>query len=87
MRRQFFRSRVFCRNGVPALLTGRQTPILAKSYRCSLLTITLLVVAFMLVFPSEQAAHEIPADVTVQALVKPDGTRLRVLVRVPLEAL
>lgn len=87
MRRQFFRSRVFCRNGVPALLTGRQTPILAKSYRWSLLTITLLVVAFMLVFPSEQAAHEIPADVTVQALVKPDGTRLRVLVRVPLEAL
>ena len=87
MRRQFFRSRVFCRNGVPALLTGRQTPILAKSYRWSLLTMTLLVVVFMLVFPSYQAAHEIPADVTVQALVKPDGTRLRVLVRVPLEAL
>ena len=87
MRRQFFRSRVFSSNGVPVLLTGRQTPILAKSYRWSLLTITLLVVAFMLVFPSEQAAHEIPADVTVQALVKPDGTRLRVLVRVPLEAL
>tara|TARA_B100001123_G_scaffold404922_1_gene494794 strand:+ start:1481 stop:2914 length:1434 start_codon:yes stop_codon:yes gene_type:complete len=87
MRRQFFRSRVFSSNGVPVLLTGRQTPILAKSYRWSLLTSTLLVVAFMLVFPSEQAAHEIPADVTVQALVKPDGTRLRVLVRVPLETL
>ena len=61
--------------------------MLAKSYRWSLLTITLLVVVLLLVFPSDQAAHEIPADVTVQALVKPDGTRLRVLVRVPLEAL
>ncbi|HIO22143.1 MAG TPA: HupE/UreJ family protein [Nitrospirales bacterium] len=87
MHRQFFRRRVFCRNGAPALLTGRQSSILVKSYRWSLVTMTLVVVVLMLGFPSYQAAHEIPADVTVQALVKPDGTRLRVLIRVPLEAL
>jgi hypothetical protein len=32
-------------------------------------------------------AHDIPADVTVQAFLKPEGQRLRLLVRVPLEAL
>ncbi len=31
--------------------------------------------------------HEIPSDVTVQAFVKPDGNRLYLLVRVPLEAM
>jgi len=32
-------------------------------------------------------AHDIPADVTVQAFVKPEGSRLRLLVRVPLKAM
>ncbi|MGH7506238.1 MAG: hypothetical protein ACRELX_11330, partial [Longimicrobiales bacterium] len=32
-------------------------------------------------------AHEIPADVTVVAFVKPDGDRLRLVVRVPLAAI
>lgn len=32
-------------------------------------------------------AHEIPTDVTVLAFVRPDGDRLHVLVRVPLEAM
>jgi len=32
-------------------------------------------------------AHDIPADVTIQAFLKPEGQRLRLLVRVPLEAL
>jgi len=32
-------------------------------------------------------AHDIPNDVTVQALLKPDGQRLRLLVRVPLQAM
>lgn len=46
-----------------------------------------LVVAFVLFLPSWPEAHEIPADVTVQAFVKPDGDRLRLLVRVPLESM
>lgn len=33
------------------------------------------------------AAHDIPSDVTIQAFLKPDGQRLRMLVRVPLVAL
>ena len=37
--------------------------------------------------PSRPAAHEIPARVTVQAFVAPEGARLRLLVRVPLEAM
>jgi hypothetical protein len=32
-------------------------------------------------------AHDIPSDVTVQAFVKPEDTRLRLLVRVPLKAM
>jgi hypothetical protein len=37
--------------------------------------------------PTVAGAHDIPADVTIQAFLKPDGHRLRLLVRVPLEAL
>jgi len=37
--------------------------------------------------PTVARAHDIPADVTIQAFLKPDGHRLRLLVRVPLEAL
>jgi hypothetical protein len=33
------------------------------------------------------AAHEVPNDVTVQAMLKPEGQRLRLLVRVPLAAM
>jgi hypothetical protein len=32
-------------------------------------------------------AHEIPTDVTVRAFLKPEGSRMRLLVRVPLEAM
>jgi hypothetical protein len=41
----------------------------------------------MLVWSARTAAHDIPADVTVQALVKPAGQTLSVLVRVPLGAM
>jgi hypothetical protein len=33
------------------------------------------------------AAHEIPSDVTVRAFVKPEGRRMQLLLRVPLEAI
>src|SRR5580698_3960216 len=32
-------------------------------------------------------AHEIPNDITIQAFLKPEGQRLRLLVRVPLTAM
>ena len=41
----------------------------------------------VLLTPTSREAHEIPADVTVHAFVKPEGTVLRFLVRVPLEAM
>src|SRR5262249_12252757 len=43
--------------------------------------------AFLFGAPERPAAHEIPANVTVLMFVKPEGQRLRVLVRVPLEAM
>jgi hypothetical protein len=44
-----------------------------------------LVVALVLLLPTWSGeAHEIPADVTVQAFIRPEGNSLRALVRVPL---
>jgi hypothetical protein len=45
-----------------------------------------LLVAFLLGLPGAEA-HDIPNDVTVQAFLKPDGSTLRLLVRVPLRAM
>jgi len=41
----------------------------------------------LLVVPAVAAAHEIPNEVTVHAFLKPDGTRLVLLVRAPLGAM
>jgi HupE / UreJ protein len=46
-----------------------------------------LAVALFLAAAARPAMHEIPADVTVQVFVKPDGDRLRLLVRAPLAAM
>lgn len=47
-----------------------------------------IAVALVLLLPTWSGeAHEIPADVTVQGFVKPDGDTLRMLVRVPLASL
>ena len=51
------------------------------------LVLIALVAGLVLTFPARQSAHDIPGDVTVQAFVKPEGQQLRLLVRVPLEAL
>jgi len=45
------------------------------------------VALLVLLYGATLAAHDIPADVTVQALVKPEGQRLRVAVRVPLQSM
>jgi hypothetical protein len=46
-----------------------------------------LAVALFVVQPSRPAAHEIPNDVTIQTFLKPEGQRLRFLVRVPLASM
>jgi hypothetical protein len=43
--------------------------------------------ALLLVAQGAVQAHDIPNDVTIQAFLKPEGHRLRLLVRVPLESL
>jgi len=45
------------------------------------------VAALILVLALPAVAHDIPADVRVNAFVKPEGQRLRLLVRVPLKAM
>lgn len=45
------------------------------------------VVALAAAAPAPVRAHEIPADVTARVFLKPEGGRMRVLVRVPLEAM
>ena len=51
------------------------------------LRVVLLVVAMLLWRFGVPMAHEIPPSVVVRAFVKAEGQRLRVLVRVPLEAM
>ncbi|MCU1385962.1 MAG: hypothetical protein JWL71_4659 [Acidobacteria bacterium] len=48
---------------------------------------TLLAALFVAVWVAAPAAHDIPNDVTIQTLLKPEGQRLRLLVRVPLQAM
>jgi HupE / UreJ protein len=43
--------------------------------------------ALALALPSLAAAHDVPAEVAVQAFLKPEGSRLNLLVRAPLAAL
>lgn len=46
-----------------------------------------LAAALILGFPGRAESHEIPAKVTVVAFAKPDATRLRLVIRVPLESM
>ena len=46
-----------------------------------------LVAALIFGLPSRPSAHEIPPNVVVQAFVKPEGQRVRLLVRVPLTSM
>jgi hypothetical protein len=47
----------------------------------------LLAVALLLLLPGRQYAHDIPSRVNILAFIKPEGQRLRVVLRVPLEAM
>jgi hypothetical protein len=49
--------------------------------------VVLLVSLIWCLFPTNTSAHEIPNDVTVQLWIKPELQTLRVVVRVPLEAM
>ena len=47
----------------------------------------LLLAAYFLAHCGSAAAHEIPADATIQVFVKPSGAQLQLLVRVPLKTI
>jgi hypothetical protein len=47
----------------------------------------LIFIAALVVLPHALLAHDIPNDVTVQAFVKPEGQKLHLLLRVPLNAM
>ena len=65
----------------------RSKLIAMKSYVLASLTATMLVANPTDSFSAPTSLHEIPSDVTVQMLIKPEGQRLRLLVRVPLVAM
>jgi hypothetical protein len=50
-------------------------------------TIVIAATAILVASPSASSAHDIPNDVKLQAFVKPAGTQLQLLVRVPLAAM
>jgi hypothetical protein len=52
-----------------------------------LFRIIVVVTLASLALPRYAAAHDIPNDVTIQAFLKPEGERLRLLVRVPMKAM
>jgi HupE/UreJ protein len=62
------------------------SPRLLKKPRGAALSL-LLVATAPAILPSAALAHDIPAEVTVQSFLKPDGDRLHLIVRVPLQAL
>jgi HupE / UreJ protein len=43
--------------------------------------------ALALVLPDPAAAHDIPNDITIRAFMKPEGSRLRLVIRVPLASI
>jgi hypothetical protein len=61
--------------------------ILLRTHRVRLAQSLAIGAALVLALPSQPLAHEIPATVSVLAFVKPEAHWLRVLARVPLEAL
>ena len=66
-------------------LTGRWTATIQVAVRVLLY---LALAGPIVVVPATGAlGHDIPQDITVRAFIKPEGQRLRLLVRVPLEAM
>jgi hypothetical protein len=51
------------------------------------LRMTSVVMALLLALPAITSAHDIPKSVTILAFVKPEADRLRLVMRVPLEAI
>ena len=66
---------------------GGQYTLRAMKLRGTLGSVSTAILAVFLILSGTTAAHEIPADVTVHAFVRPQGRQLRLIVRVPLLAM
>lgn len=94
-----YTSRLKCNNNKPkrGCLCGRKSlrfrqfePAIVIDKPASIVSavIKLLLVAWLVATPlSLASAHEIPTDVVIQSVLKPEGKQLNFLVRVPLEAM
>jgi hypothetical protein len=58
-----------------------------KHEKHKFLVLLVLSCASWVLAPSSVGAHDIPADITIQAFLKPEGRQLHFLVRVPLKAM
>jgi hypothetical protein len=65
------------------IILGSYTRSLRPVSMCRAAALALMV-AVVLAASARVAAHEIPNDVTVQSFLKPEGQRLRLLIRVPI---
>ena len=74
--------------GAPALRRVPAAPAQGRAVTApALRRVAAALVALLAAAGAALQAHDVPSDVTVRAFVKPEGDRLRMLVRVPLEAL
>ena len=85
-------ARIIAKRGcrLSCLRSAYQDPAGPSWRRCSSgrwALLLVLVLGLVLTSPSRTRAHDVPTDVLVQILVKPDGQMLRLLVRVPLFAM
>jgi hypothetical protein len=52
-----------------------------------LIRVICVICGLLLLFPQAVSAHDIPADITIQAFLKPERQNLRLLLRVPMKAM
>jgi len=61
--------------------------IVIAARRLLISSVTGMLLLGFLAAPATVSAHEVPTEVVIQSMLKPDGNELRFLVRVPLEAM
>src|SRR5262245_35726864 len=76
-------SRDFHRRPVDAT-NGMSRPVVSGAVRVAVAASIALIACL---WPRPAAAHNVPADVTVRIFVKPDGSRLHYLVRIPMASI
>src|SRR5690348_8069058 len=79
------RSAMYTRSSRSECVILRRQSLIRPGVTISL--VVALALAWALAFAAPMFAHDIPSSVTVLAFVKPEGQRLRLVMRVPLESM